>query len=183
MRVKLLDAEELSVPADLSAYPDLAQLHAYWRERSGDAFAPARASIQPTDFPEILPRIMLCDVGEEGDAHRFRYRLSGTGICDVHGVDLTGLSPEEFTPPEYGRMIARHYGEAVALRRPLAHVIILDMEEAVRSYARIILPLSADGDRVNMLLMADSEKQNSVAEFAMKLKALRRRRWDETAAE
>jgi hypothetical protein len=93
----------------------------------------------------------------------FRYRLSGTGICSVHGEDATGRSPRCFMPPAYGALIHAHYCEAVRRRTPLLHLIVLDTNERARSYVRLILPLSEDGAAVSMLMTVDSKEQNTEA--------------------
>lgn len=125
-------------------YPDLASVLDYWDAKRGARLAPCRADIEPLDLVQVLPRIMLADVTH--DPLDFRYRLSGTGIANVHGAELTGLAPRDLMPPEYGRLIDRHYRQCVLERRPLMHLILLDLMDRSRAYARLLLPLSNDGD-------------------------------------
>src|SRR5688500_16016109 len=84
-------------------YPDLVDVFDYWDERRRGRVAPSRADIDPLDLVEVLPRVMLADVST--DPMDFRYRLSGTGIADVHSAELTGLAPRELKPDEYGKLI------------------------------------------------------------------------------
>jgi hypothetical protein len=162
-----VEAVELDVRSD--DYPDLARVLAYWEGKRGERFAPSRADIDPADLVEVLPRIMLADVLRE--PLDFRYRLSGTGIAGVHGKDQTGKRPRELTPLAYGALIHEHYCDAVRRREPLLHLVVLDTDERSRSYARLLLPLSADGSAVTMLMTVDSKEQNSRAlkEFFAKL--------------
>lgn len=171
-----IQAARLDLARDLPRYPDLCLVLNYWRNKCHGRFAPARADIDPVDIPRILPRIMLADVvtGTAGEVD-FRYRLSGTRISDVHGFDPTALTPRHLTPPIYGQLIHAHYKAAVDMRQPLAHVIVLVTNKKQRSYARIILPLSADGETVNMLMTVDSETQNLLQEFLETIKAIGRR--------
>jgi hypothetical protein len=142
-------------------YPDLLRAHDYWRRKRMGRFAPRRSDIDPSELIEVLPRVMLVDVQRE--PLDFRYRLSGTGICDVHGSDLTGRRPRELLPAAYGALVERHYRECVARRSPLLHLVMLDSAEKLRSYARLLLPLSEDGEAVTMLLAIDSKEQNTRA--------------------
>jgi len=104
---------------------------------------------------------MLADVVAE--PLDFRYRLSGTAISDVHHKNMTGKSPRDLMPEAYAALIHGHYCEAVRRREPLLHLIVLDTVERSRSYARLLLPLSEDGNAVTMLLTIDSAEQNTRA--------------------
>ena len=139
-------------------YPDLVGVLDYWDAKRGARFAPSRADIDPLDLVRVLPRIMLADVSH--DPLDFRYRLSGTGIANVHGAELASLSPRDLRPPEYGRLIDRHYRQCAIERRPLMHLILLDAMDGIRAYARLLLPLSNDGNTVNMLMAVDSANQD-----------------------
>lgn len=161
-----IQAAELDLGDGIALYPDLRQALEYWESKRGDRFAPAREDIDPSEIAALLSRVMLADVEQKEDgALDFLYRLSGTGICDVHGYNLATLRPRELSPPAYGQLVHDHYCSAVERRAPLAHVLALRTDAKQRSYARIILPLSADGEKVTMLMMVDSEKQNSMREF------------------
>jgi hypothetical protein len=142
-------------------YPDLADVLDYWEEKRRGRFAPSRADIEPLDLMRVLPRIMLADV--VSDPLDFRYRLSGTGIANVHGTELTGLAPRDLKPAEYGNLIDQHYRQCVLERRPLLHLIILDSLHRSRAYARLLLPLSNDAKSVNMLMAVDSANQDVYA--------------------
>ncbi len=140
-------------------YPDLVDVLDYWQRRCGRRFAPSRADVDPLDLVRVLPRTMLADV--LSDPLRFRYRLSGTTISGIHGKELTGRAPLDLEPVEYGRMIDRHYLQCVTERRPLLHLIVLDLTHRTRAYARLLLPLSDDGERVTMLMAVDSANQDA----------------------
>jgi hypothetical protein len=93
----------------------------------------------------------------------FRYRLSGTAICDMHGANHCGKSPRDLVPAEFGALVHGHYCEAVTRRVPLLHLFLLDVALRERSYARLLLPLSEDGAAVTMLMAVDSKEQNTRA--------------------
>ncbi len=172
-----IQAAELDLDKDLSRYPDLVFVLDYWNGKRHDRFAPARADIEPAEIVAILPRVMLADVERDADGHiDFRYRLSGTGICNVHRTDLTGQRPSSIEPPHYGGLIDAHYRSVLKQRRPLAHVIAVKIGTKSASYARIILPLSADGETIDMLMIVDSSIQNTLYEFLELIEAIGKRR-------
>ncbi len=161
-----IQAARLDLEKDLPRYPDLCFALDYWKSKKGTRIAPARTDIDPVDIPRILPRVMLADVETNAAGQiDFSYRLSGTGIRNVHGYDPTSFRPSSLTPPLYGQLIHAHYRAAVETRQPLAHVIVMVTNKKQRSYARIILPLSADGETINMLMTVDSATQNLLQEF------------------
>lgn len=168
-----IHAAELDLAQVAELYPDLLVACRYWEARKGERFAPSRQEIDPADIPRLLPRVMLADVvpGEDGKPD-FRFRLSGTGICRVHGQDLKGLSARELDPPEFGRMVHQHYELALERRAPMVHALAMQSSDAYFSYARIILPLSEDGESIDHFLIVDSEKQNSLHEFLQVIDAV-----------
>jgi len=165
-RLEDIQAAELDLATDRGRYPDLAFALDYWKGKCGDRFAPSRADINPQEITRILPRVMLADVvhGEDGRID-FRYRLSGTAIGDTHGSELTGQRPRDLEPSAYGALIDSHYREAIERRRPIAHMIALRTNKKTRAYARIILPLSSDGETIDKLMTVDSGRENTLQEF------------------
>lgn len=155
----LVRSVELDLAADLRRYPDLAEMLAYWSARRGDRRFPARTHIDPTEIPSFLPRIMLADVA--GDPLDFRYRLVGTALCDTHWFDFTHKSPRELEPPEFGQLVWNDYADTVRRAEPTAHVVVFESLRAVHYYARIVLPLAADGERIDMLMIVDSREQDT----------------------
>jgi hypothetical protein len=153
--------EAIEFAPDSDRYPDLQPVLRYWNTKRGASFAPRRRDIDPADLVEWLPRVMIADVSYE--PLDFRYRLSGTGILDLHGKELTARRPQDLDPPEYGKLIYQHYCEAVRRREPLLHLILFDTIDRSRSYARLLLPLSEDGSVVTMLLAVDAKEQNTRA--------------------
>ena len=161
--------EAIELDPRSSDYPDLVRVLDYWERKRGERFAPRRGDVDPADLLEALPRMMLADVRAE--PLDFHYRLSGTGIADVHGQEMTGKGPRDLAPPALAALIHDHYCEAVRRREPLLHLVVLDTLERSRSYARLLLPLSEDGERVTMLMAVDSKEQNtrSLKDFFLKV--------------
>lgn len=158
-RPSRVEAVELDLATD--RYPDLLRMLAYWEGKRGERFAPRRADVDPADLVPFLPRLLLADVLR--DPLDFRYRLVGTGICAMHGAEFTGKSPRDFEPPALGAVIHEHYSDVVRRREPTLYLLMLDTHVRSRSYARLLLPLSEDGQEVTMLMALDSQEQNTVA--------------------
>ena len=149
-------AVELDV--DCGRYPEIAQVLEYWRVKKGDRAFPARADIDPLEFVRTLPRVMMVDVTY--DPLEFRYRVAGTGIFAIHGQELTGKRARDLEPPEFGAEIHRHYCEVIERRAPMLHLIELTMDYITTSYARLILPLSSDGERIDRLMTIDAHEDH-----------------------
>jgi hypothetical protein len=152
----IVRAVELDI--DTKRYPEISRALAYWRAKRGARLLPSRADIDPLDLSVDLPRVMMAEVSH--DPLEFRYRVAGTGTFRVHGEELTGKHPRELQPPEYGKLIFTHYSEAVARRMPILHLIQLNVGDVSTSYARIILPLSNDGMKVDRLLTVECYEDN-----------------------
>ena len=60
----------------------------YWQRRIFDGHAPTRASIDPTDFPTILPQVFMLGRRSPGD---YIFRLAGGLVGDLHRLDLRGV--------------------------------------------------------------------------------------------
>jgi len=150
-------AVELDI--DCGRYPEIAEVLAYWRAKKGDRAFPARADIDPLEFPRALPRVMMAEVSY--DPLEFRYRVAGTGLFAMHGQELTGKLARELQPPEFGALIHRHYAEAVDRRAPMLHAIELTLDHLTTSYARLILPLSGDGGVIDRLITVEAHEDRA----------------------
>ena len=154
------DARVASTELNLGdpAYPDLITLLAYWNTKRGPRFAPPRSAIDPSDFVSALPRVKLVDVLHAPDGKLdFRFRLAGTAIGSILGTELTRLRPLDLQPPQFGALVHAHYTQCVRERRPLLHHVEIDSVRRMHRYARLLLPLSSDGEAIDMLMTVDSQ--------------------------
>lgn len=152
-------AVELDI--DCKRYPEIDRILAYWRAKRGDRVFPSRADIDPLEFRRELPRVMMVDVST--NPLEFRYRVAGTGLFAMHGEELTGKLARALEPPEFGALIHRHYAEAVERRAPILHLIELTVNYLATSYARIILPLSSDGNVIDRLITCEAHEDHAFA--------------------
>ncbi len=134
-------------------HPSLVELYDYWSSRRRGRTMPARADIDPLDLPRHLPNVMLLDV--LGDPGRFRYRLIGTSIVAATGEERTGRTfdevrffrefPQAIEP--YERIVRT--GAPVYSKEPFRD----RKSDAVYEVDSLFLPLGADGERVDMVLV------------------------------
>ncbi len=71
------------------AHPNTERLTEYWRARAGAFSAPARIDIDPTEFIDLLPQVLIVGRREAGD---LPFRLIGGLIADLHQRDLRGVN-------------------------------------------------------------------------------------------
>jgi hypothetical protein len=133
-------------------HPDIRVIVAYWRAKAGARQMPKRSDIDPSELKSYLPRISLIDVVP--DARRFVYRLVGTEEVALRGYDPTGKSVGEGYFGPNRELALEHYGYVVEHRAPFCYRGDFEVEDgAIENEDVIFLPLSEDGETVNMILL------------------------------
>ena len=151
---KDIPADPAGVPGLPMRDPRLLELYTYWRRVAGERPLPRRKDLDPAAIPRLLPHVMLVDAPPDG---RYRYRLIGTENVREHGFDATGRYLDEVVPgPEYKTHVLELYDRCVRERRPLySESLFLSLagRRAQRHLKVLFMPLSEDGDTVNMVLV------------------------------
>ncbi|MGH6893956.1 MAG: PAS domain-containing protein [Dongiaceae bacterium] len=137
------------LPADLRAMFD------YWRAKRAGRKAPARADIDPSEIKSLLPSMILVDVlYDSANKPDFVYRLVGTREVEVRGENPTGRRvAEAYHGPSLENVLGC-YQTVIESGRPY-----VDDDYFVRDgdhfadEANIFLPLSSDGEHINMILV------------------------------
>ena len=112
---------------------------------------PARADLDPLDIPRLLPNIILLDVLPP--ENRLQVRLAGTLVVEMFGADYTGQFLDEIEFGEVRSMVLEAYNAAAAAARPLfSDHRFRKLGGHLFDIERVILPLSTDGEQVQMLL-------------------------------
>lgn len=134
--------------------PRLEQAHLYWLGQAAGRAMPSRADIDPIHIPKLLPDVMLVERLDDG---RYRYRLIGTENARAHGVNATGRFLDEVLPgPEYSAHVLALYDECVETRRALYSECLFfspARHDPERHTKVLFMPLSSDGDMVNMIFV------------------------------
>jgi hypothetical protein len=112
---------------------------------------PARADFDPLDLRAHLGHLLLVDV--ERAPLRFRYRLVGTTITEIIKRDVTGRYFEEIYTGRLLVDLIDAFSTVVETRAPLRiYSTTGHPRNDVYVYDCVLLPLSADGESVNMIL-------------------------------
>jgi hypothetical protein len=126
------------------------EFYEYWLGKGAAKGVPARADIDPVDIPRLLANVFLIDV-VPGNPRRFRFRLVGTRIAELEG-EMTNRFLDEFVPGAAGTTMARHYEDSVQGRIYVRHETLHWRKREHVTYDVLLLPLSSDGQTVDMLL-------------------------------
>jgi hypothetical protein len=131
------------------ADPGLQRLYHYWLAKKGERMAPRRADIAPEEISELLPSVFLVEI--VGD--RLRYRLVGSAVTEEYGSRFAGMYIDEVDLDHVTARLIDEYHHAARAVTPIASRWSFTKNDGRHlDYERIILPLSADGQTVNMYL-------------------------------
>lgn len=108
----------------MSAWQDLSKstservrtLDAWWRLKAADRVIPDRRDIDPTEIPQLLPYILLSEIVPP---FRVRYRLLGTEVVAVTGMDFAGCYLDELIPPGDEEAWVENYRLCAESKRPV----------------------------------------------------------------
>lgn len=144
---------EFAAAMALPQHQDLRDFMAYWESKRNGGI-PDRADIDPVEIPKLLPNVLLIDVIGQ-PAFDFHYRLLGTAIVEVDGVDYRGSKLSEMVPSTSAfRHIWEHHLNAAAgkveLRLDSLRWTRDDSRDHV-DYLILLLPLRRGGAAVETL--------------------------------
>jgi hypothetical protein len=167
--IRRLTASEISLPqqpirepAEAAAeacflaeprHPKIRLLHAYWQTQRGDRLMPARADIDPIDFPTLLPHILMYNVDRPG---RYTVRLVGEAVLSFVGKNSTGRPAGSCMAEPAAKILIGILDSVVAERAPKfrAGKAHWHSDKSHREFEACFLPLSADGSAVNVIFGA-----------------------------
>ena len=127
------------------------RVYEYWISRHQDGRLPGRADIEPLDLGFAIGNLVLMDV--LWNPLQFRYRLAGTKLTTWLGFELTGLWLHEHPDWEFSEIAHTHYAQVAEAREPLAARFDKLMDDRVRRFEVVLLPLAKDGETVDMILV------------------------------
>ncbi|MBK8157715.1 MAG: PAS domain-containing protein [Rhodospirillaceae bacterium] len=73
------------------------QLRRWWLSKCGQRRFPDRADLDPAELKPLLPYILI---SERLEPFNVRYRLVGTRVVGITGLDITGRDLAALTPPD-----------------------------------------------------------------------------------
>jgi hypothetical protein len=93
----------------------------YWQTSRGEDVLPARTSIDPGAFADLLPQVFILGRDAPG---RYRFRLSGGFVANLHGRELKG----EQGLPLWAKMDRARVQAALELCRSAADPIVINAQ-------------------------------------------------------
>jgi hypothetical protein len=135
------------------ANPKVHRVYGYWQQRCADGRLMSRAALDPTELRDVLAHLFLIDVGASGND--FRFLIAGTEIEDRYGRSLRGVAVAETY-----RLVTRfdtsgQWAETAADGKPRYRSGPMGFPNSdVYTAERVMLPLSADGRRVDHIFGA-----------------------------
>jgi len=137
--------------------PQQTTIYDYWRSRCKNGTFPSRFDIEPEHITTHLPTVSLLEVGEISQTERrFRYRLAGTGFWKLFDQEIQGQYVDELPIGDRRNYWHRILGNIIDKRRPMAGVT--KPGTPLGSHLAqfwIRLPLSTDGENIDMILGYD----------------------------
>ena len=130
----------------------LRRLYAYWEAKRGDRRFPTRSEVDPVDFPYIRGYVTLVDV--EFEPRRYFFRLDGSILVELSGMNYTGKYLDELPMEEYSDFIKQTYDAVVDTGAPYRYLKEGLFDRQIFSEETLILPLGDHSQPVDMLLVA-----------------------------
>ena len=130
----------------------LRRLLGYWQGHCHGRPFPAKANVDPVDFSYVLGYVTLVDV--EHDPRRYYFRLDGSILVEMSGMNYTGRYLDELGMPEYIAFVKETYDRVVDSGLPYRYrkAGVFDQQQFF-SEETLILPLG-DAPKVERLLVA-----------------------------
>jgi hypothetical protein len=126
----------------------------YWASKAPPDRLPGRQHIDPLEMKAFLPYLRLLDIVRDGNAYRFRYRLIGSHVMDLHGPTEIGTFVDQYAlPVHYDSFFYPNMMAIMETRQPrfsIRHESI--RPENFRGYHVLNAPLAADGVTVDMII-------------------------------
>ncbi|WP_120495953.1 PAS domain-containing protein [Kiloniella sp. EL199] len=150
--INIIRGKEL--PKEVAVEESFCRLYDYWRSVTpSNRTLPGRQHINPAEITDLLSRIALVDVHYTGTEKQFQYRLWGSVMTEVVGKDCTGKFAHDLFTGQQLQIVQQPFNAVVETRNPHFSEITWDIENREhQSYKRLLLPLAADGQNVNMIL-------------------------------
>ncbi|WP_300295524.1 PAS domain-containing protein [Ferrovibrio sp.] len=154
---------QLPATLDTVSQPRLRRMLGYWEGLRRDGALPARADIDPLDFPWMLGSVSLVEVHDSGNGtRRYRVRLVGTNTTERFGYETGGRWLDELPEPDYVEHITTMFDEVVRLACPMVERPDMMIDGRIYNYEVLRLPLGNDGAHPDMLLLAADFFDSSV---------------------
>lgn len=132
----------------------LQRLYARWLRAADGYRMPDPGAFGPVDLADDLLNILHVEVvwPENEASPRFRYRTIGMALQRFYGGNPEGKYVDQMPNPLFRRIAGAAYREVVESRAPTCQTQRFYKDFWFASYERLLLPLSADSDRVTSII-------------------------------
>lgn len=135
------------------ATPHLSGLLDFWLTKCTGGKPPVSSSIAPADLRPWKDNIVIFEVIGDDD---FVYSYYGQSLAAAFGHSRLGATLDDL--PEEQRAILRpEYASLLRERLPVARVYTADFSGVMRTWERLALPMSSDGETIDKILVAAYE--------------------------
>ncbi|MBK3731990.1 PAS domain-containing protein [Azospirillum brasilense] len=136
------------------ATPHLSGLLDFWLTKCIGGRPPVSSSIAPADLRPWKDNIVIFEVIGDDD---FVYSYYGQSLAAAFGHSRLGATLDDL--PEEQRAILRpEYASLLRERLPVARVYTADFSGVMRTWERLALPMSSDGETIDKILVAAYEQ-------------------------
>jgi hypothetical protein len=150
----------------------LRRLYDYWNATRGARAAPMRRDINPVEIPDLLGFVNIYEV--QAEPRDFKVRLNGSEVAEMLGREITGkYCSTVISGPDAARCKTAF---DICVDRCSPAIVETSMAFCDKPYmaqTMIVLPLSSDGERVDMIITAHSYHRLDSADQPIDLAAHR----------
>ena len=125
-------------------------LFAYWDKVRADRATPRRFEIEPGKIAGILPSTFIL---ERIDAETYRFRLAGTHVCELFGVELRGTNFLDGWSAVDRISLVRHL--AALVKQGAVETLHMEAAPVARGsspFEVVLLPLRHSGEDIDRIL-------------------------------
>lgn len=126
----------------------LRRLFDYWDIKRGSRPFPRRLDVDPIDFSWAWSGLSVIEAIADGD---FIWRIDATEVSALFNHDMTGRRLSEYPSATVREIIRNSYKVVIESRAPLRAVRDFVAENRLRRYEILLLPLSKNGDAVDLI--------------------------------
>ena len=131
-------------------HPNSQALHRYWDALRDGRDAPTRSEIDPRRIAGSLDSMFILETTDLG---QIRFRLAGTALCDLLGMEARGMTAEAAMAPGHERQIGDLAARVLAGPQiGVMRVRTLDARGADWSGEMLLLPLRSELGELNRII-------------------------------
>lgn len=131
------------------SHPNTERLTEYWQARRPALGAPARRTIDPGEFADLLPQVFI--LGRR-DPRDLPFRLAGERVTRLHGRDLRGLNALNLWAPHDRTQIVSALDMARRMPEPIVIEACADGDDETSLIEILFAPLAGATGAVDRLM-------------------------------